>query len=558
MIGKRLKHAQRYQEILRGFLRNGFGYIIKDLGLSEALALSLRKSQQPSDISQRSLGERLRNLFQELGTTFIKLGQIASTRRDLLPENIIRELEQLQNQVPPFSSSEVHDIIEKELGANVETIFSEFQEQPVASASIAQVHMARLHSGKKVAVKIQRPKIQKAIETDLEILHDLARLMDSKFAWAKTYHLLDMVEEFSRKLMLELDFSNEGRNTEKVANQFLKSQTVKIPKIYWNYSTKKILTMDYIDGIKIDDLEKLKEMGYDRKKIAENFAECMFQQIFAGGFFHGDPHPGNVVVTPGGMIGLIDFGLIGRLSTEMRYQFITLILAMKKGKTDAMINSLLKMGLFSEEVDHTLLQFDVEKLRDKYYDRPLSEFHMGEAINELLRIALRHHIQLPAEFTVLGKTLMTLEGIICFLDPDFNMMKFAEPYAEKTMKAYYHPKRIAENTFQQIKEYSEIFSEFPKTLQNVTDMAKKGKLRFEISAAELHTALKKLNQISNKLSFAIVLLSFSIVCTGLIIGSSIVRQSTLIWELPIIEIGAVIASLMFLWLLMGIFRSGRF
>src|SRR5690606_24645658 len=229
MIGKRLKHAQRYQEILRGFLRNGFGYIIKDLGLSEALALSLRKSQQPSDISQRSLGERLRNLFQELGTTFIKLGQIASTRRDLLPENIIRELEQLQNQVPPFSSSEVHDIIEKELGANVETIFSEFQEQPVASASIAQVHMARLHSGKKVAVKIQRPKIQKAIETDLEILHDLARLMDSKFAWAKTYHLLDMVEEFSRKLMLELDFSNEGRNTEKVANQFLKSQTVKIP-----------------------------------------------------------------------------------------------------------------------------------------------------------------------------------------------------------------------------------------------------------------------------------------------------------------------------------------
>lgn len=558
MLGKRLKHAQRYQEILRGFLRNGFGYILKDLGFSEAISLSLKRTHQPSDVSQHSLGERVRNLFQELGTTFIKLGQIASTRRDLLPESIIQELEQLQNQVPPFSSSEVNGILERELGASVETVFAEFQEKPVASASIAQVHVARLHSGEKVAVKIQRPNIQKVIETDLEILLDLAGLMDSKFDWAKNYHILDMAEEFSRKLLLELDFTNEGRNTEKVANQFHKNKSAKIPKIYWNYSTKRVLTMEFIDGIKINDIEKISEMGYDRKKVAENFANCMFQQIFIGGFFHGDPHPGNVVIMPEEEIGLIDFGLIGRLNQEMRFQFITLILSFRKGKTNATIQSLLNMGLFPDDVDIALLTFDVEKMRDKYYDLPLSQFHLGEAVNELFQIALRHHIQVPSEFTVLGKTLMTLESIICFLDPEFNMMKFAEPYAEKIIKERYHPKRMAENTLNQLKEYSEIFSELPKNIQDITSMAKKGKMRLEVSTPELITMLKKLNQISNKLSFSIVLLSFSIVCAGLVIGSSIARQSTLIWELPIIEIGAVIASLMFLWLLFAIYRSGKF
>ncbi len=558
MLGKRLKHARRYREILHGFLRNGFGYLIKDLGLSEAFAISIRKTEQPSDISQRSLGERLRNLFQDLGTTFIKLGQIASTRRDLLPESIIRELEQLQKQVPPFSFSVVEDIIRKELGADIEAIFSEFSEKPVASASIAQVHKARLRSGQKVAVKIQRPDIKEVIETDLEILLDLAKLMDAKFDWAKTYRVLDLVEEFSRKLMLELDFSNEGRNTEKVANQFVKSKTVKIPKIYWNYTTKKILTMEFIDGININDDEKLTVRGYERKKIAADFAECMFQQIFSGGYFHGDPHPGNVVVMADGKIGLIDFGLIGHLSQKLRYQFVTLILALKKGKTEMVIDALHKMGLFPDDVDYTLLKFDIERIIDKYYDIPLKNFHMGQAINDLFRITLRHHIQLPTEFTVLGKTLLTLEGIISHLDPDFNMMKFAEPYAEKIMKEYYHPRRLAETTFHQLRDYGELFMEFPKTLQDVTSMAKKGKLRLEISAVDLNTAIKKLNQISNKISFSIVLLAFSIVCSGLIIGSSIVRQSTLIWEIPIIEIGAVIASFMFLWLLFAIFRSGRF
>lgn len=558
MLGKRLKHAQRYREILRGFLRNGFGYIIKDLGFSEAISLSLRKTKQASDVSQHSLGERVRNLFQELGTTFIKLGQIASTRRDLLPDSIIQELEKLQNQVPPFSSTEVNEILEKELGASIEIVFAEFKEKPIASASIAQVHVARLHSGEKVAVKIQRPNIQKVIETDLEILLDLARLMDSKFDWANNYNLLDMAEEFSRKLQLELDFTNEGRNTEKVADQCHKEQSAKLPKIYWNYSTKRVLTMEFIDGIKINDLKKISELGYDRKKVAENFANCMFQQIFIGGFFHGDPHPGNVVIMPGQEIGLIDFGLIGRLNQEMRFQFITLILSFRKGKTDAMIESLLKMGLFPDDVDIPLLTLDLEQMRDKYNDLPLSQFHLGEAVNELFQLTLRHHIQIPTEFTVLGKTLMTLESILCFLDPEFNMMQFVEPYAEKIIKERYHPKKMAENTLNQLREYGEIFSELPKNIKDITSMAKKGKMRLEISTPELNTMLKKINQVSNKLSFSIILLAFSIVCAGLLIGSSIVRQSTLIWELPIIEIGAVIASLMFLWLLLAIFRSGKF
>lgn len=558
MFSKRMKHAHRYQEIIRAFLRNGFGYIVKDLGLNEAISLSFKKEATPSDFSQRTLGERIRIMLQELGTTFVKFGQIASTRMDIFPENIIKELEKLQDHVPPFASSEVNRIIEEELGGSIQNIFAEFREAPTASASIGQVHFARLHTGENVAVKIQRPHIRKVIETDLEILEDLARLMDTQLDWAKNYHFPEIVEEFSKSLKAELDYSIEGRNGEKISNQFLNDPTVHIPKIYWEYSTKKVLTMEYIEGIKINNLDLLAENGYDRKAIAEKFTQCLLHQILIEGFFHGDPHPGNVVIMPGEVIGLMDFGMCGHLSHELKMQFVSLIISLKRGDSDGIINVLLQMGLFPDDVDITLLRFDVDSLKNKYYDLPLSQLHIGEIMNELIIIASRYHIQVPSEFTILGKSLMTLEGLVEFLDPDCNIMGIAEPFAGKLMKERFQPKKIMESLWDQVREYSDFLSTFPKSIKDLTSTVQKGRLHLNISTPELHTLLERLDKISNRLSFSIVLLAFSIIMVGLIIGSSIGRQSTILWEIPVIEVGAVVATLMFLWLLFAIFRSGKF
>lgn len=558
MLGRRMKHAQRYQEIINAFLRNGLGYIVKDLGLSEVLPIPIKKVNANADLNPRRIGGRVRSCLQELGPTFIKMGQIASTRRDLIPEYITQELEKLQDRVPPFSFDQVRQIIEEELGESIETIFDEFHETPLATASIGQVHYARLYSKESVAVKIQRPNIRNVIETDLEILEDLARLMELRMDWAKRCQLRDMIEEFAKSLRTELDYRTEGRNAEKIANQFTGNSTIRIPKIYWDYSTKKVLTMEYIEGVRVNDLKKMGEKGYNRKVIAERLAQSFFHQILIEGFFHGDPHPGNVLVLPGEVIALLDFGMMGRLNHDMKYQFASLVISLKRGNTDGIIKVVSRMGLIPEDIDMELLRQDIDDLKDKYYDVPLSQISIGEAINDLFTVAFHHRIRIPADLTILGKSLLTLEGVVESLDPEFSIMNVAEPFGERLMKDRFHPKKLAENAWSHIVEYSEIISDLPKKLREITSIMQQGKLRIEITIPELHLLLKKMDRISNRLSFSIVLLSFSIIMVGLIIGSSIGRQSTLLWEIPAIELGFIVATLMFLWLLFSIFRSGKF
>ncbi|EIJ80205.1 ABC1 family protein [Bacillus methanolicus PB1] len=558
MIGKRMKHAQRYQEIINTFLRNGFGYIVKDLGLSEVMSFPKRKVNTDTDLNPGRIGERVRSCLQELGPTFIKMGQIASTRRDLIPEHITKELEKLQDRVPPFPFDQVRQIIEVELGETIDTIFDEFHETPIAAASIGQVHYARLNTKEQVAVKIQRPNIRHVIETDLEILEDLARLMELRMDWAKRYQLRDMIEEFAKSLRQELDYRIEGRNAEKIANQFTGNPAIRIPKIFWDYSTKNVLTMEYIEGIRVNDLKKMDEEGYDRKVIAERLAHSIFHQILMEGFFHGDPHPGNVLVLPGEVIALMDFGMVGRLDHDMKYQFASLVISLKRGNTDGIIKAVSRMGLIPEDVDMALFRQDIEDLREKYYDVPLSQISLGEAVNDLFTVAFHHRIRIPADLTILGKALLTVEGVVESLDPEFSIMSVAEPFGERLMKDRYHPKKLAESAWSHIVECSEIISDLPKKLREITSIMQQGKLRIEITIPELHLLLTKMDRISNRLSFSIALLSFSIIMVGLIIGSSIGRQSTLLWRFPAIELGFGVATVMFLWILYSIFKSGRF
>ncbi|WP_307192608.1 ABC1 kinase family protein [Mesobacillus stamsii] len=556
---KRIRHFQRYRDIVAAFSRNGFGFLIKELGLLELLSLPKRLFVEDyPEIHSKTLGERIRLFLEELGPTFVKIGQIASTRPDLIPADIIHELEKLQDRVPPFSFQEVKTIIEQELGVAIDSVFEEFHESPLAAASIGQVHFAVLNSGERVAVKIQRPNIKKIIETDLEILQELALLAELRLKWAAQYQLRDMVEEFSMSLRAELNYTIEGRNAEKIDKQFENDPKIRIPKVYWKYSTPKVLTMEYIEGKKLNEIQKNEDEEYNHKILAERLVHAIFHQILIEGFFHGDPHPGNIIALPGEVIVFMDFGMVGRLTTELKSHFASLVISMMRQNTDGVIKAITRMGLVPDDVNMQRLRSDVDQLKEKYYDVPLSQVSLGEAVNDLFSIAYQHHIQIPADLILLGKTLLTIEGTVEQLDPELSIIKMAEPFGRQLLKERYHPRKVAGKVLNHMFEYAEILTELPKSIQQYTTVLKKGKMRMEITIPELDLFLTKLDRISNRLSFSIVLLAFSIIMVGLIIGSALSRQSLLLWNIPAIEIGFGVALLMFLWLLYSIFKSGKF
>ncbi|WP_435170768.1 ABC1 kinase family protein [Paenibacillus glycanilyticus] len=552
-VRSKFRHLQRYREIAVAFVRNGFGYIAKDLGLPDT-GLALRGGERQG-IRKRGVGERLRMFLEELGPTFVKLGQMASIRPDLIPAGIIAELEQLQDHVQPFSYLEAVHIIEDELGSPIEQLFAEFSEEPLASASIGQVYRAKLIDGTVVAVKVQRPSIQKVIETDLDILSELARVAEHRLEWARSYRLRDMIDEIARALRAELDYGLEARNAERFAAQSSRFDGIIIPAVYWEYTSKLVLTMDYVEGIKLSDREHLEQGGYDHKKLAERYSKAIFQQVLVDGFFHGDPHPGNVLALPDGNLAFLDFGMVGRLTSDMKQHFATFVIGLRNQSTSTIIRAINGMGFIPDATDRKALRADVDEMRDKYYKVPLSQVKIGESVNELFALAFRHGIRIPSELTLLGKTFLTLEGVVTALDPDFSVFDVAEPFGRKLVIEKLDPRRLARKWVDDIPDYLELLSDVPLSLRSVLNMMRRGRLGLDLAIPELNAVLKKLDQISNRLSLSIVLLSFSIIMVGLIIGSSMGHQSTLLWNIPAIEIGFGIASILFVWLIVAIIRS---
>ncbi|WP_428908203.1 ABC1 kinase family protein [Niallia sp. Krafla_26] len=555
MLGIRLKHAQRYQEITNAFLRNGFSYFVYRIGLSHQVFPKERNAKE--HMSKQTIGIKLREVLQSLGPTFIKLGQIASTRRDLVPSEIAQELEKLQDQVSSFPFQQVREIVELELGEKLEDLFQEFDEAPIASASIGQVHRARLKSGERVAIKIQRPDIRSTVDTDLEILDDVARLMEANLSWAKTYKIRKMVSEFSNSLRAELDYQTEGRNGERIANQFTDNPEVFIPRIYWNCTTNKVLTMDYVDGIKVSHIPTLQKEGYNLKTIANRVTNSMLHQILMEGFFHGDPHPGNIYILPGNRVAYIDFGMVGRLSDDTKFNFASLVIHLQNGNTKGLLKTITAMGLHSSETDMNSLYNDVDHFVMKYSDIPLSKISIGEALKNLLDLIYRHQIQVPADLSNLGKTLFLVESIVSQLDPELSIVDTIKPFGEKLLRKRYEPKSVLKNSWSDILDNIHFIAKIPKNVKDLTDTVQQGKLHFEMSITEMKDFLQRMDRISNRLAFSIILLSFSILMVGLIIGTSIIGQKNLLWEFPAVEIGSIVATSMFLFILIAIIKSGR-
>ncbi|MET3503974.1 ABC1 kinase family protein [Halalkalibacter oceani] len=552
MLRRKMRHLSRYQEIATALFHYGFGHIVRDLGLMDQVR---RKSGRKPE-SDASMAKRIRLLLEELGPTFVKLGQVASTRSDLFPPMIISELETLQDHVPSFPFQEVKGIIEAELQASLPACFASFDEQPLAAASIGQVHRATLISGEEVVVKVRRPMIERLIETDLEIIADLLVMAEDRLSWVAQFQLVELFDEFAKVLRQELNFVIEADNTERIRKQSMESGYISAPRIYSDYSTKKVLTQSFIDGVKVT--EATKAAGYQPKRIAEQFAKGMFEQMFVHGFFHGDPHPGNVFVTKANKVVLIDFGMVGRLSRRMRQELALLLIGLYKRDTNKVHRALIGMEILREDSDQELIWDDLEQLRIKYATMEISEISLANALQEIFDIAHKHRCLVPSSLTVLLKSILSIERLLATLAPQLRIIDIIEPFGHDLVRERYDPIRAAKQMQEETIDLLRTLRYLPKELQHVIRAARRNELEMKMSISELDQLNHKIDQITNKLSFSIVLLSFSIIMAAVIVGGSLTAEQTILSRLPSLEIGLGIASFLFLWIIWAIVRSGRF
>ncbi|MCK4621382.1 MAG: AarF/ABC1/UbiB kinase family protein [Desulfuromonadales bacterium] len=555
-VGRSYRHMQRYRQIITVLFKYGFGDLIDALKIEQYLEIGLQviSRNRRERIEMLSRAVRVRMVLEELGPTFIKMGQILSTRPDLLPVEFMQEIAKLQDKVPPFPFSAVEAAIKEEFQKPVQQIFSSFDEQPLAAASIGQVHKARLLDGSSVVVKIQRPGILHTIEVDLEIMMHLAGLMERHLEGWDIQRPSKVVEEFSRTLEMELDYTLEAAYTERFARQFKDEPAVYVPQVYREATTSRILTMEYIRGIKASAIDRLEEEGLDRKKIAQQGLILIMKQIFVHGFFHADPHPGNVFVLPDNVLCYIDFGMMGRLDLETRERFADLIMSIVHRNEREAVDALLRLTLSEEEPDYPALERDVAEFMDQHCYRPLKDVDLGALLHKLLDVATRHRLGIPPDLFLMIKALSTVEGLGRVLDPDLDVIEQAAPFMKRIQLNRVHPHRIAKDMANSGTELFHLLKDIPKEVRAILKMARQGKVKMEFEHRGLESMLATHDRISNRLSFAIVLASL-VIGSGLIVLSGIPPK----WhEIPIIGlVGFLFAGFMGFWLLISIIRSGR-
>ena len=556
VISRTYRHIERYRQILSVLFKYGFGDMIDALHIGRYIEIALPKRirRQHELVEKFTLPERVRMAMEELGPTFIKMGQILSTRTDLIPMEFIIQFERLQDEVPPFPYEDVKNTIESELKAPIATIFQDFDETPVAAASIGQVHRATLVSGEDVAVKVQRPDIKKTIEVDLEIMLHLATLLEQNVDACRIYHPTRIVMEFADTIRKEIDYNNEAFYIERFARQFLDDSTVYVPKVFSEATTSRVLTMEYIDGVKASDIGQLDQEGFDRKVIAARGADLIFKQIFVHGFFHADPHPGNIVILPGNVICYLDFGMMGRIDRQTREDIVDLVLAIVRQNETKATDALLRLIRHDAPIDRRKLELDVADIVSQYLNKSLKEVNTGRMIRQFMDLTSRHRLQIPPDLFMMSKAIAIYEGVGTMLDPDFDYTSSATPFIKSIQMERMHPKRVAGDILNSGAELIHLVKEIPGAFRDIMEQAKRGQTTIRFEHRGIEPMQKTLDQVSNRISFAIVLAS-------LVMGSSLIVLSGIPprwYGIPIIGIiGFLGAGMMGFWLLISILRHGR-
>ena len=587
-LNRKLKSAKRLPEIVSVFARHGFGHIISQIfergrtsrfRFRRAFTRKARESSQPpksrwwnfrnvkKDSDENTSGsllsvpERLRLAFEELGPTFVKLGQVLSTRVDILSELVGQEealawsteFQKLQRHAQPFDFSEVRTTIEQEFKMPLEKVFLTYEQRPFAAASIAQVHAATLETGESVVVKVQRPRVATIIQTDLNLLMELAERLENRDPEMHLFKPTELVREFSRSIRKEIDFTIEAANTDAFHQRFATSSKVKIPRVHWDFTNRRVLTLERIDGVPINAIAQLDEMGFDRTELAETLVEMFYTQVLSDGFFHADPHPGNVFVLEDGRIGLVDFGMVGRISDDMLRHICNWLSAVLTKDVDAVVRSYIRMGILGDETDIAALKLEMNDFLERHFNMPPSRLRLGKVIHEVFNASLRHQIHVPPAFLMLGKTVATVESVVMKLNPDFDILEFSQPYIAQFLVQNFGSKRWERQFADSIEDFTELARDMPLQLHRILQKLQRGSLKFELEHLSLEAVIKAFDRVINRVAFSLIIAS-------LIIGSSIILQGVEIWEWKFFLgiMGYLTATFFGFGLVISILRSGRF
>lgn len=557
MTAKRLRHGpiDRYRQVVQILARHGFGYLVDQLGLGRLVPFHWGLLGHRRRLTPYTQAEHLRLAFEELGTTFIKLGQILSMRSDLLPPEFIAELSKLQDAVPAEPASVIETLIARELGKPTSALFASFNPAPLGSASIGQVHAAELHTGEDVVVKVQRPGVEQRIEADLAILMDLARLAQARTDLGQLYDLPGMVEEFAETLRGELDYVREGRNADCIRRSFTGDSALHVPTIYSAYTTKRILTMERLAGVRINDVRALESAGIDREKLAATGMRIVLKMILEDGFFHADPHPGNFLVQPGPRIGLLDYGMVGRLDEQTRGNLLYLLLALVDQDIDRVIDRLLALGIVGTTFQVERLKRDLQRLFSLYWGLPLQEIDVRAILEEFLATARRHHLQVPTHLALMSKTLSMHEALARQLDPTLNLAELLEPYVRELVWRSYQPKRWARRVLPSLLDLSQQMVALPRRVDRLLGQVERGNVTVNMRVQETEHVLDSLNRMVNRLILGVI-------ATGFVIGIPLLLQlyqTAGLHQLVGVLLGAGFAAVAVLavWLIVGILRRGH-
>lgn len=540
--------ANRYRTVLRVLSRHGFGLAAERIGLRR---LGLWRPEAGEEPAGR--GQRLRRALEELGPAFVKLGQVLSTRADLLPPDVTAALERLQDDVRPFPFEQVLAMIEAELGARAGELFAEIDPEPIAAASIGQVHRAVLGDGREVVIKVQRPGVAEQIELDLHVLQSLAATAARRTHFGRSYDLPGVAREFSAMLRAELDYRQEGQNADRLRANFAGDETVRFPAVYWEYTSSRILTLERVGGLRITDRGALMRAGLAPPKVALALAGAIFRMVLRDGFFHADPHPGNMFVGPDGAIIFIDMGMVGELTPIMRENVVDYVIGVVGKDPDRVVRAILNMGVVRRPGVRAALRQEVERLQRQYGEVPLRHVQFGPALRDTLAMARRFEIAFPTAYTVMLKTLTTLEAVARQIDPDATLVGLAAPYAELVIEGRLKPERLVRRLGEEALESGRHLVRLPRQVSRVLTMMEDGEWKLAIDHTGLEPALQRLSAIANRLAIAILLASL-IIGTALVSSNS--RESFL-QRYPIADTGFVLIGAVGFWLIFSILGSKR-
>ncbi|MGZ5009151.1 MAG: ABC1 kinase family protein [Methylobacter sp.] len=544
----------RVQDIASVLIRYGFGGFVRGLGMGRALERAGRVLhwQHVDDYVKLDMPQRIRHVLEELGPTFIKLGQILATRVDLFSPQYIAEFEKLQDQVPPMTLEELLPQLEEDLGGSIDEFFSEFDREPLAAASIAQVHKAVLKDGTPVILKIRRPGLRKLIEADLRLLSRLVDIAESESQELRRFHPKEVLRQFNQSLRRELDLAAECRNAERVAANLVDDPNIKIPNVYWQWTGERLNVQEYIEGIQGRDLAAVEQAGLDRKLLADRGTGAVMKMIMEDGFFHADPHAGNVFYLEDNRLAFIDFGMIGRLTEDRREQVVSLLYGMTN-HLPMKVAEILEDWSDNIHTDEQMLSIDIEAFVDQYSSLALKDLSLTSMMTDLMAILRDHKLILPADLALLIKAYITMDGFGRHLNPEFNTLVFAAPYLQKIMEERYRPEAMAQRGWRNLISVADLLSSLPRDLRKLLRASRKGAFQVDIN-------VRRLGQYVNHIDNAISRLTMGIVTAALIIGSSIimtVEGGPKLFGLPAFGfLGYSFATICGIWLMFSIWKSG--